>query len=86
MVLVWFFFSLSSGVRFSHSTTRGLSSGGSLEGGFVGYNQEFKKGGGGGSSRGQQQRGSVEIVSKETELGLRRRGLARRLMHDREGK
>lgn len=38
----------------------------------------------GGSSQGQQCRGSVEIVSKETELGLRRRGLARRLMHEKE--
>lgn len=25
----------------------------------------------------------MEIVSKETELGLRRRGLARRLMHEK---
>lgn len=40
----------------------------------------------GGSSQGQQRRGSVEIVSKETELGLRRRGPARRLMHERKGK
>lgn len=28
----------------------------------------------------------MEIVSKETELGSRRRGLARRLMHERKGK
>lgn len=37
-----------------------------------------------GSSQGQQCSGSVEIVSKETALGLRRRGLARRLMHEKE--
>lgn len=37
-----------------------------------------------GSSQGQQYRGFVEIVSKETVLGLRRRGLARRLMQEKK--